>query len=725
MKIYLSRYRSWTALIIMAAVMLSGCASVPVPQLRRDGDSKAHEAANSAETELQVPDEGSARPTIRRGSGRVIDDGLASVLVPDAAATTGTSTFNFEGVPVQVVVKAILGDLLGQNYVVAPEVQGTVTLSTPKQVSPAEALHLLEMVLGWNNARMVYSGGRYNIVPADRALAGNVSASIAPTSSVRGYEVRVVPLQYVSATEMEKILKPYARTNGIVAVDNARNLITIGGGKSELESYLRTIQIFDVDWLAGMSVGVFPLRAGKAAKVVSDLEKVFGEQSKVPVAGMFRFMPLEAANAVLVITPQERYLDEIEDWIDRIDGAGDESQMFSHELKYIDARELASKLASMFGGGGGTSASPLDDPSIMPGLEPVTLSDGGVSGSGQASGGASSALPSRSGGNDSVTLDVEGTRVAVTAIEETNSLIVRSTPAIWRSIHEVVTRLDVMPLQVHIEAQVVEVQLGDDLRYGVNWFFERAVTDAGLPNAVGRDTWSTLAGSVSDGGLSWTFLGRNAASVIDMLDAVTDLQLLQSPSVMVRNNAQATLNVGSRIPVTSVSYNPGNGGDGTYDSVQYLETGIILKVRPRVARDGTVFMDIVQEVSSPGTTADKNGNVRVDTRKLQTQAAIQSGDTIILAGMISDGLERSSSGVPGLSRIPVVGALFGSQRTNKRRNEVIVLLTPTIIGSAQQAREITDDYGRRFRALEPLQSKLRKPGPVTLPEPGAAENEAP
>src|SRR5690606_11289804 len=115
-------------------------------------------------------------------------------------------------------------------------------------------------------------------------------------ASARGFEVRAVPLRYVSAGEMKKILEPYARPNAIVDVDTSRNVISIGGTRAELQNYLRTIEIFDVDWLAGMSVGVYPLQSGKAVRVVEDLEKVFGQESKSPVAGMFRFMPLEGAN---------------------------------------------------------------------------------------------------------------------------------------------------------------------------------------------------------------------------------------------------------------------------------------------------------------------------------------------------------------------------------------------------------------------------------------------
>ena len=279
-----------------------------------------------------------------------------------------------------------------------------------------------------------------------------------------------------------------------------------------------------------------------------------------------------------------------------------------------------------------------------------------------------------------------------------------------------------MPLQVQVEAQVVEVTLTGDLKYGVNWYFENAIPDPTLrARALGRTIWGDTAGSVGgvttdsngnvSGGLTWSFLGRNALAVINALDQITDLQLLQTPSVVVRNNAEATFNVGSRIPISSVTFNPNSGSNGnTFSQVQYLDTGVILKVRPRVTRDGMVFLDLVQEVSSPGSNPDPNGNVRINTRRLKTEAAIQSGETVMLAGLINDSVGRGSSGLPGLSRIPIIGGLFGTQTSRNERSEVIVLLTPTIIRNPQEARDLTDEYGQRFRALEPLRRKS-KPAP--------------
>ena len=720
----------------LACGLLAACASIPPPAVKRGADPLAGRAAPSAsvvtgdDTAVEGP-----VPVIHRGSGQVIDAAAARATLPSLAGTTGAASFNFEGESLHVVIKTILGDMLGQNYIIAPGVSGTVTINTQHPVSPAEARDMLEMVLGWNNARMVYSGGRYNIVPADQPLDGSVAPRTGPAASARGWETRVVPLHYISATEMQKILEPYARPNAIVNVDAGRNIITVAGSRLELENYLRTIEVFDVDWMKSMSVGVFPLQSGRASEVVQQLEQVFGSQAETPVAGMMRFMPIDAANAIMVITPQPDYLDQVGEWLERIDNAGAGLQLFSYELKYIKAKDLADRLAEVFGSSAGRRGGDTG-PGLMPGLQPTEIRDGGIEGdftSSAAVGGGTNRSDGNVGGglgegtlsldpyqpgNGAFTLNVDGDRVGVSAVDETNTLLVRATGQAWRSIRDVIERLDVMPMQVHIEAQVAEVQLTGDLRFGVNWFFEQAVNastedgGAGLPSALGRGFWGDLAGSirpagVANPGLAWTFLGRNAAAVISALDQVTDVHLLQSPSVLVRNNVEATLNVGTRIPIQSVSFYP--GGDGsTYSQVQYLDTGVILKVRPRVTRDGMVFLDIVQEVSSPGAVpascaaSAANCNVPINTRRLKTEAAVRSGDTVMLAGLISQGAEQGSSGVPWLSRMPLVGSLFGSNHQNSTRSEVIVLLTPQIVRNPEEARALTDEYGRRFKAMEPL-----------------------
>jgi general secretion pathway protein D len=708
-------------MIALMTAMLVACASLPPPQVRHADRLPGAQVGTGGIQQERLPEafgNSGPMPVIRRGSSATINQAAASAS-PPSLGSSGQARFNFEGESLQAVVKAILGDMLGQSYSIAPGVQGTVTVSTQHPVGAAGALSLLDDVLAQNNARMVYSDGRYNIVPADQAMTSGVVPRTGSPALARGFETRVVPLRFVSASEMEKILKPYARQGAIVSADGSRNMITIAGTRAELENYLRTIQVFDVDWMASMSVGVYPLQSGRAGAVVQDLERVFGEDGKSPTAGMFRFMPLDSSNSVMVITSQPKYLDDIQQWIDRIEGGSGDGRLFSYELKYIKARDLADRLSEVFGGGRGGSG---DSASMMPGVDSTEIRDSGVDGKSSTSSaqvanglGDGGNLPNKSNGNGRVTLKVDGSEVGVSAVEDTNSLLVRASASQWKSIREVIDRLDVMPMQVHIEAQVVSVTLKGALQYGVSWYLDNAINDVpGMQYPNTRNSFGSFAGSLApivSGGsaLSYKFLGKSAAAIVNALDSVTDVRTLSAPSVFTQNNKEASLNVGQRIPISSVSFNPGTGGNnGTYSQVQYLETGIILKVRPRITRDGMVFLDIVQEVSKPTGIADANGNVRIDTNKVHTSAAVPSGETIMLAGLITDGTERSSSGIPGLSRIPIIGGLFGQQGSSTTRDELIVLITPTVVRSPQEAREMTDEYGRRFRALEPLYNSKAK-----------------
>jgi len=638
--------------------------------------------------------------TIRQGTGQMINQRAAALPAPNLSSA-GDATFNFEGESVQAVVKVILGDLLQQNYVIAPTVTGTVTLATPRPVSPAQAISLLEMVLGWNNARLIWSDGRYNVVPSDQAIPGNLAPRTGSPANARGYEVRAIPLKYISATEMEKLLKPYARDKAVVQADNTRNLIVLGGTRAELQNYLRTIEIFDVDWLAGMSVGVFPLQSAEASKVVTELEKVFGENGKTPLAGMFRFMPLEGQNSVMVITSQPKYLRDVETWIERMDAGGEGVRLYVYEVKNVKAVDLSDQLSSVFGNSSSGSKT-NDSPSIQPGLEPVevrTVNNPPPT---------NTVKPGSIASARNAELSIGSGDVSISAVEESNSLLVRASPGQWESIRRAIDRLDTMPLQVHIEAQVVKVTLGGKLEYGVSWYFNNAITPAADYNASQlQNDWSTSGSSITSGGGNWTLIGPSAKAVISTLDELSNVKVLSAPSVLVRNNVEATFDSGEQIPVVSTILNSGgnNNADNTYSQVQFRQTGISLKVKPRVSTDGMVFLDITQDVSKASIQPDSTGNVRVDTNKLKTEVAIQDGETVILAGLIATEQTKGSNGLPFLSRLPFIGALFGKQVKNNSRSEILVLITPTVVRNPSDARKLTDEYGSRFKALDPLRKE--------------------
>ena len=251
----------------------------------------------------------------------------------------GDITFNFEGDPLPMVVNLILGQILKENYVIAPGVSGSVTFATVKPINKDQVMPILEMLLSWNNASIVFIEDRYHVMAKSDAIKGNLIPSYGEIEQRKGYTVMVVPLDYIAPSEMEKILAPYAKEGAVVKADNARNLLFLSGTKRELSMYMDTIKIFDVDWLEGMSTGIFTLERVEAGTIVGELEALFGEGADNPLAGMFRFMPIERLNAIMVITPQEKYLHKAKEWILRLDRADAEasSNLYVYNVKNIKA----------------------------------------------------------------------------------------------------------------------------------------------------------------------------------------------------------------------------------------------------------------------------------------------------------------------------------------------------------------------------------------------------
>lgn len=738
--------------LVALVVLLAGCATREPRPVFRPFDSYSEEMQRAAargetppaETEADGAPADDRSDLTQLGTGSFINQDAAS-RTPPGPGPTGEVSFNFEGESLHAVVKAILGDFLQQNYVIAPGVSGNVTFSTAKPLRGDQALSILEMLLRWNNTTMVWQDGRYTILPVQQALPGNLTPRSGPLQNMRGYEVRAVPLQFISALEMEKLLKPYAKPEAVVNVDLARNMLVLAGSRAELDNYLHTVSVFDVDWLAGMSVGVFNLTQTEAAKTVAELEKIFGEGSNTPMAGMFRFLPLEGINAILVITPQPKYLSRIREWIERFDLGGSQAgqRLYVYDVKNVKAIDLASTLAEVFGSPAPTSRAPTGG-NVAPGLESVQVRSVGSDGSvtppnfrnntqqsqqqqrntrqstsrarRSEDGTQFAAIPGDGGpvvdGSGGIALGASE-EIRVSAVEESNSILVLATSSQWESIRRVIERLDTIPLQVHIEAKILQVTLNDQLRYGVQWYFENAIggiegVGSALQELAGNARgWRDYAGSIAGGNLGWTFIGPNIAALISTLDSVSTVHVLSAPSVVVLNNKQASINVGTQIPVNSQFYNPGVGGvGGTQTYVQFRDTGITLTVTPRVNPGGLVFMEIDQQDSTPGAADDAvGGNVPVDQRKIQTEIAIQSGQTVLLGGLIKQTDTKSSSGVPGLHRIPVLGGLFGGKNKQMQRQELLVMLTPVVIRNGDDARRLTDEYSSQFRALEPLRAQ--------------------
>jgi len=753
------------------ALALAGCSTLPQP---RDDGSLQREALAGTEKPAPAPmvlpntnpaQPAASAPQITLGTGQFVRPvGLARP-VP-VAAGQGTVTFNFENQPVESVVKAILGDLLHENYSITPGVQGNVSFSTSQPVTAEQALPILETLLSWTNNALVRTNGRYVVMAAKDAVAGNLVPSMGASAPPGGMQARLFPLHFISATEMQKLIKPFARPDSTLLADPTRNVLVMAGTASELDNYQRTVATFDVDWLRGMSVGVFSLQRADVKDLTPTLDKLFGDKGNTPMAGMLRFIPVERTNSLVVISPQPAYLEEVRSWIDRIDrGGGNEPQLYVYDVRNVQASDLADYLSDIYGGGSGGSGGSSDRGGRTgQGLTSGTLGGGdsdlgnrGGSGLGSTTGSFGNSSSSSTGSgllNTSTGTSLNGSSgsgysmgssgssgggldddsssrkqhgggvttedgVRITSVDNNNQLMVRARPSQWTEIEQAIKRLDAVPLQVQIETRILEVALTGSFQFGVQWYLEGLVGGTnGTVGQPGNNQQYALGGGGNQyGGESffYSFVNNNLNVALRAMETSGNTKTLSAPSLVVLNNQKAHIQVGDKIPVTQTYVNTNSNTDNTLGQVEYLDTGVILNVRPRVNPGGLVYLNINQVVSAAGT-ANAAGNVPIQQREVATQVAVQSGQTVLLGGLIKQQEGVTDTGIPGLNRIPIFGRLFGQTQRNRDRTELIVLITPRVITNGEQARQVTDEYQQKFESLRPYTGAPATPTGAPLPK---------
>src|SRR5438094_2898331 len=254
-------------------------------------------------------------------------------------------TLNFEAADIREVVRNILGDILNESYTIDPAVGGTVTIRTSSGI-PRESLHAtMEMLLRMNGATMTKQGGIWKILPAAAAVRGNVTPQLGRTSRALqpGFSVLIVPLHYVGVRQMATLLEPFIKDQTTVRVDDLRNLLILSGTELELKHLLATVEMFDINWMAGMSAGLFTLQSADVKSVTAELDKALGTPDKSPLAGILRIIPIERMNALLIITPQPEYLEEAKKWIERLDKAGTDAagvRFYVYQVQYSRAERI-------------------------------------------------------------------------------------------------------------------------------------------------------------------------------------------------------------------------------------------------------------------------------------------------------------------------------------------------------------------------------------------------
>ena len=714
-----------------AAVALTAASCSVLPPGMRHHDEESKDVAAAAQPSIAASASGaistpppavSTPPKVYMGSGKFLNTRPPH---DDSVAGPEEASLNFEGLDVREVAKVILGDYLKFSYTVDPAVAGTVTFRTVRPIPQSALLPTLEMLLRQNNAAVVKEAGIYKILPISK-LRGSITPQLGNVDKPvqAGYAVWVVPLKFVSAREMVRLLQPFAAENTLMA-DDVRNLIIIAGGQREMQHLIDTIDLFDVDWLSGYSVGLFPIRSADVKAITGDLDKLFGSAAQSPLAGIVRVIPIERMNALLVVTTQPRYMEMAKTWIERLDQTGGTqggTRLYVYQVHNGRAENLAQLIGDLFS----SRRSSTTAPTLAPGARPSTI---GTPPFGQAQtpppttttttmtpapGAATFTLPGGVGAT--------ANEVRVIADNDTNTLLILASPVDYEIVESALRRLDVVRRQVLVEVLLAEVTLSDDLSLGLNYFIHTRNNTTGSLNLGQLPPNGPVLGTGNAvpafSGLQLiNFAGGDVRAVLNTLGSDGRTTVLATPNIMVLDNEKAEIKVGDRVSVQTQAQT-GVTTTGVVNSYQYLETGILLDVTPRINSGGMVTLDINQEVSQPTAPfIAGNPNPDVATRNAKTSVQVASGETVALGGLIRENKTRSTTGIPLLSKIPVVGALFGAQDFKRDRTELVLLITPKIVSDTTQAREVTRELADKLPSLH----GMLPPPPKTPPPPNPAE----
>jgi general secretion pathway protein D len=724
----------WLALTVVSGCSTQGRIGPTVASQSRSAagqvgslDAYAYDLAPTGAISLPSPSSPAVAVT-EAGDGQMIGESSAR---QKAAAPDANVVLNLSSVPLQQAAKTVLGDMIGVNYVVDPRVDGAVSVQTTQPVTKADALELFQAALAPIGAVLVQSRGIYRIAPADQAATGTIATGRAPGGgAIGGNGIRVVQLKYVSATEVARVLEPMVPKGAIVQADDARNILALKGSPGEIDSMLDSISIFDVDVMRGMSFAVVPVKTSQPEKMVDELKGIFASDKEGPLKGRVRFIANTRLSAILVVTSQPSYLPRAQNWIRRLDAKanGTERQLHVYQVQNRPVAELAGVLQSMFAnemkivrsttrnvaprsrqvGLTGVAARAPGPGGLAPDLE-----QGAQSGFGRSDGPGGGDLKTlaRALNNEpeapsadlmeaapSATGSVGEPPLKIVADDTKNSLLIMADDRDYQRVLRVIQGLDVVASQVLIEAVIAEVTLNDDLQYGVQW----QLAKGGTPTATFSNT---LTGGVAAAfpGFNYAINAASIAATLSALNALTHVNVISTPSLMVLDNKTARLQIGDQVPITTqTATSVVTANTAIVNSITMQDTGVILSVTPRINESGRVQLEIEQEVSSVVKTTTSNiDSPTIQQRRVKTTVVVNDGEVLALGGMIQNQVSKTSAQIPLLGDLPGIGAMFADRNNSTTKTELIILITPRVVRDGAESRLVTEEYRRKMNVYMP------------------------
>jgi general secretion pathway protein D len=548
-------------------------------------------------------------------------------------------------------------------------------------------------------------------------------------SAIAGNGIRVVSLKYVSATEVARVLEPMVPKGAIVQADDARNILALKGSPSEIESMLDSISVFDVDVMKGMSFAVVPVKTPQPEKMVDELKAIFAAEKEGPLKGRVRFIANTRLGAILVVTSQPSYLPKAQTWIRRLDAkaAGSERQLHVYQVQNRPVAELASVLQSMFANEMKVVKQPTR--SVSPRSKQASFSGSSARSPGPGGAtpdidqGASIGLRGVSPGNDLQSLQralnnepdaltPDSTEpssssssragdeppLKIVADETKNSLLIMANERDYQRVLRVIQGLDVVASQVLIEAVIAEVALNDKLQYGVQW----QLSKKGTPTASFSNALTGGVASVFPG-FNYAVNAASIASTLSALNAITRVNVISTPSLMVLDNKTARLQIGDQVPITTqTATSTVTAQTAIVNSITMQDTGVILSVTPRINESGRVQLEIEQEVSAVvKTTSSGIDSPTIQQRRVKTTVVVNDGEVLALGGMIQEQANKTSNQIPLLGDIPGLGAAFSNRGDQVQKTELVILITPKVVRDGTEGRLVTEEYRRKMHVYMP------------------------
>jgi general secretion pathway protein D len=679
----------------------------------------------------------------------------------------GDISLDFADTDIREVVAQILGNILKLNYTIDPSVHGTATLRTVRPLARAQLLSTLQALLAQDGAALVQEGALYRVMPA--AQAATVMGADATAGST------VVPLHYASADDLAKVLQPYVGTGGKIVADSGHNALLVGGDPDTRESLIAMIQAFDTNLLARQSYALLPVMNGDAKDFASALEDALHGSKGSALAGMVHVVPMARINAVLVISPQAQYIDEARRVYALVTRARQQTvrswhvrylqNSRSNDVAYVlqqaftpndvtaqpsSGQAAEARMAAATGGFGGSSFGGY-------GGGGIGGTQGGVMGGGVGAGGlggsisgapvTAAGIPPPSGaaglppGQPAAAgasgpnpllgpLEPGATQTSTDTMRiipdpQNNAILMYGTQREVNAIEAMLDKLDILPLQVRIDAVIAEVQLNDNLQYGTQFFFRAGGLNGILNNAEQTSVQAPLQAQLN---LNFPgfFIGGHgvggAPFAINALQAVTKVRVLSSPELLVLDGQPSRLEVGAVVPYLSqTSQSTITSNAPVVSSINYQQTGVVMQVTPRVNSGGLVTLDILQDVSDVSTTITTPGinSPTFEDRNVTSRVVVQDGQTVGLAGLISDTATTGNQGIPWLKDVPLLGLLAGSQNNTRQRTELLVLITPHVIHDQRDARDLTEDMRDGLINAAAVPEQLNTLRPSGSDDPGA------